>query len=44
LKDSEDYESELDATVLSDSETIPIELNYLDRCSSKVLMDELMPG
>ena len=44
LKDSEDYESELDATVLSDSETIPIELNYLDRCSSKLLMDELMPG
>ncbi|MDB3993871.1 hypothetical protein N9478_10330 [Gammaproteobacteria bacterium] len=42
LKDSGDYDSELDVAVLSDSENIPIELNYLDRCSSKVLMDELL--
>ena len=28
--------------ILKDSETIPIELNYLYRCSSRILMDELL--
>ena len=41
LRDSEGYEDELDLAILSDSETIPKEVNYLDRCSSKILMDAL---
>ncbi len=43
VKSLRDSEGELNVAVLSDSEMIPIEINYLDRCSSKVLMDELMP-
>ena len=42
IENSEDYAGKEDMEILKDSETIPIELNYLYRCSSRILMDELL--
>ena len=44
IKTSEDYTEELDVKLLNESETIPIELNHLYFCSSKVLICGLMPN